>query len=417
MVIKKAIKDWLFKRRYYIFLIVISLNLVSLIFFNGPIWGALCYLLYFIIIVWIFYLICKFSREYLSKYIKNKWKRFAIMYLILCLILLTLVPYISTMEHIRAEANKPLLKSIVGDLIIGAESDEERTLAVLEWFNLSNDNIYNDYHLSVKGVPNYPLLGDFLKIYLGPPYIGIRIVNDEDSLWILTSRYGHCGEYGLLFRDMANEAGLNVRRIRCAGEDHVWNEVMIDGEWVIIDSTRVGSSEDNGYNVSSDFMEKKVAGNRNLPNGNVSYVTSDYLNGTEVDVTSRYTTITNITIYTNGSKGNPLENIQLNIISYNRFGDDTDFSCKTNNDGYCNFSFGGGEYLIEARTNDFIPLYGSVLVEFSEDTPNHTVDIELTRDWTKNDFLLWGLLLLSIGLMAFGLANIVKTLRNKFRKK
>lgn len=53
-------------------------------------------------------------------------------------------------------------------------------------------------------------------------------------MWILASRCGACIEYSLLYRGLAVASNLTVRSVHNPGEDHNWDEVLINGSWVIV---------------------------------------------------------------------------------------------------------------------------------------------------------------------------------------
>jgi hypothetical protein len=376
----------------FIFILFI-INLIALFFINGYFWVILAYTLWFFIISTIFLVGIIYFKKYKKqpeKKIKKIYKRLLTIMIIIILLIISIYSYplfLLPVSHIRSETNTQELKSIVSELIKGAKTDEEKVQAILEWFNSSNNYIFNDYHLWRKGVYGIKIWprGQF-KIYLGEPYFGVRTFSDDDSLWILTSRYGHCGEYGLIFRDMANAAGLTVTKVTCSGEDHDWNEVQINNNWIVIDATRVGSAPDNGYNVSYDFMEKKVAGDRGTINGNVSYIEAEYPNGTKLDVTSKYTDMVNVTIFIYDENRKPVQDATITIYSNNRY----DFintekrGIITNESGQCTFSIGSGEYTIQAKTNDIIPLFGEIKDDFFEDTITHSLSIGLKQDISKS---------------------------------
>lgn len=392
----KLTKD---KTTLYIPIVLLLINSLTLFILDGPFWG-LFIITFFIIICLI--IVIRIS-TYLERYKINRIQEIAIGIILVSIILPCFILYMGFTTHIKAEVNKPELQTIVNELIQDVNTDEEKTLKLLEWFDYYSDNIFNNYQLSKQGVPGISFLnsGTF-SIYLEPPYIGIRTFNDEDSLWVLTSRYGHCGEYGLIFRDMANASGLIARKVTCNGEDHVWNEILIDGEWKIVDSTAVYLPDRDGYDLSNDFMEKKV----NRIHGNVSYVYAEYLNGTKVDITYRYTNLTNITISAIDEDGNDLHNIKIIVKSNNRYHKrNTGLNNDTNDNGSCTFTIGGGNYTFEALSNDIIPLYGEITDEFPENHSSHEATIILKSDWTKSQ--IWYYLVVILIISFIGIIYIV----------
>ena len=378
---------------FFLFIIIFS---TILFIINGYIWVIFAFFLWLILLSLIFFILAKFVSK------KKKKSRSKVFTTILILLFLSVYSYpcfLMPISHFRSEGNKEELKIIVNELIKDTNSDEEKTKAILEWFNITDNNIFNNYHLGRKGV--FSLLiwprGQF-RLYLCEPYFGIRTFNDDDSLWILTSRYGHCGEYGLIFRDLADAAGLQVRKITCSGEDHVWNEVLIDDNWVVIDATRVGSASDSGYNVSPRFIEQKVAGNRGTLNGSVSYVEAEYLNGTKVDVTETYTNIVTFNILVIDESNTAIPNAKIFIKSNNRYDliDTKKTGLITNNSGLCSFYIGGGNYKFEVITDEYIPLYGELTGEYLENNSFYNLTIYVKSDWTKGFSFLIHLILIII---------------------
>jgi len=325
--------------------------------------------------------------------------------------------FVEPIAHIQAEKNEYQLEQIVEKLIKGADTDESKTMSILKWFDFNADNIYNAYYLEHKRKAKiYPIFWPFsrtgVSLITKKPYIGIRVYNDKDSLWVLTTRYGHCGEFALLFRDMANAAGLKVRRIVCPGENHEWNEVLIDNKWVIIDATRVGIAKDNGFDLPPSFMENKIANEKHISQGNVSYVYAEYVNGSIVDVTPIYTNVTNITIRVMDEKGYPFAGVKLYVISHNR-------DCPrntgipnliTNKSGICTFSIGGGRYTIKAVKDGFIPLHGEIKITAIENQPYNNATIYLKRDFTKIYILVF---LIAIPMIMIYIAIYIKDKKRK----
>jgi hypothetical protein len=279
--------------------------------------------------------------------------------------------------------NKPELERIASDLVIDTENDYEKTLAVLEWFDEDNKNIYNDYHLYEKDIKGFhPYFVNHFEIFGEEPYIGIRNFLYSSSLWILTSKFGWCGEFALLFRDIANACGLNVRQVVCNGEDHVWNEVLINGSWVRVDATK-HHPQDNGFNLSKYFMERKVG--TDIPGvryGNVSYIYAEWLNGTRVDVTYRYTNLTNISLKVIDEEGNPISNIPVKLYSHNRVKKlYTGLSKNTNSTGECLFTIGGGDYSFKVDGGFFSILKGENRSKFPENDSYHEFEVIVKNDW------------------------------------
>ncbi|MBA7465546.1 hypothetical protein ES707_00716 [subsurface metagenome] len=65
------------------------------------------------------------------------------------------------------------------------------------------------------------------------------------SGWYLFLNKGNCGEFGIVFEDMANRTGLTCRTVKIDGfidfdghtNNHAWSEVLInETEWVVADS-------------------------------------------------------------------------------------------------------------------------------------------------------------------------------------
>jgi len=368
----------------------ISINISVLFVIEGPLWGLFCLTLWILISVLTIFFLLQFLSRIISKMkmvlMKGKGDTNRLSSCIWRLVIagmclsLSFYPFMSYMTHLKAESNKVLLEMIVSDIVKDAKTDREKVTKILEWFDRSKRNMYNYYYLNKKGVINLELLPN-IRIFLGEPYIGIRVFNDRDSLWILTSRYGHCGEYALLFRDMANAAGIEVRRIRCLGENHEWNEVKLNGSWVPVDATAVNLPLRDGF-VTFDFMERKVAGDMRTRQGNVSYVYAEYLNGTIVDVTSSYTNLTNITILVVDDQGMPVPDARVEIFSHNRGRKwSTGLTKVTDSLGVCKFNIGGGDYTFEVKKGTIIPLTGRKREKFSEGI-SYNITIKLHKDWT-----------------------------------
>jgi len=175
-----------------------------------------------------------------------------------CLLIAYAVLYFVVPLYVMGYVNKENregLQSLVSGIIEDSVNGTERVRKIYEWMT-------NSTHLT--NVYRSCSIDNYIVFIPKPPFICLRLVGEEYPLWFLSSRCGACMEYSLLFREMANAANLTVRSVHNPGEDHNWDEVLINGEWIIVDA---------GWpilNPSSSFYEV----GRGL---NVSYVYGMYL--------------------------------------------------------------------------------------------------------------------------------------------
>lgn len=267
------------------------------------------------------------------------------------------------------------IQNIVIDITEGCNNETSKLNAILKWFNRNDngpENFSNMYYrkrvdknvLLHFNIPSIIECFYFTEL----PYVGVRFEPLNNNIpWIITTRCGMCGETGILFTEMAKSAGLNVSTVYCTPEDHVWNEVYIDGdkEPIIVDATAVKLPNATGIK-SQDFMQQKVAGNWGRYNeypkeGNISFVYAKFPNDSDkYNITDRYTGVVDITVNVTDSDEKPASNVSVKVISYNR-PDVIRRSCWglekiTNEKGQVTFSLGGGRYKFELqREGDILP--------------------------------------------------------------
>jgi hypothetical protein len=177
----------------------------------------------------------------------------------------TVIPVI----NFKVDQNSVELEQIVDELTGNLNSDLGRTKAIFEWFNSSNYNMFNTWRPAV--IRYICAEGTFLSLRGRIPYlvkVCVRCYDDSNPLWILTSRSGNCGEYARLFTEMADRANLTVRTIRPEEMDHVWNEVYIDGKWIVVDPSRFWFNPDPYHyeNESGNFSGDNYYLNKILVN-------------------------------------------------------------------------------------------------------------------------------------------------------
>lgn len=177
---------------------------------------------------------------------------------------------------------------------------------------------------------------------------------------------------------MADALGYKTRRVHAPGEDHVWNEIKINKDWIPVDPTNV--SQTNGGDGWQDytFFEWKE--------GNASYVWAEYLhNKTIEDRTERYTDLTNITIHTVDQNNISVSDVSITIISNNLHNTDRTYETyikgkpkpNTNKTGYCTFQIGGGTYKFKASHDKYIG--ESDWINFSDQYPSHDFIFNLSK--------------------------------------
>jgi len=408
--IKKLVywmKNNIFVVIFYFIFVVITIILLLL---NGPRWSFFVIALWIWIFIAIFYIVFKlskslfyriftksddyFNKRRIAKGKSNKqgfFKEFSkimikinslfysglLAFIVVYLLLTSIVPftgYMSAMTQWKADQNQDELESIVNELLKDITDNATKTKSLLAWYDEYSHNIYNDYRLWAKKCLLFRLDGEQIEIYSCEPYIGVRTYADDFSLWILTSRFGHCGEYALLFRDMADLAGLQVRKCTCSGENHCWNEVYINDSigWKTVDATQVFLPEYNGYdNVNSVNIRNKLS-------GNLSRVIAEYPDGRTVDVTQNYTSVVNITVIVRDNLGNPIPEAIVQIYSNNRdIGRYTEISEITNQTGEYTFIIGSGNYTFKAWNKNKTK-NGTLTKIFSEEVLSDYASIEIS---------------------------------------
>jgi len=266
--------------------------------------------------------------------------------LISYLILYYIVPFY--IMPLVDEENRKSLHFLTSAILRDSKDDDiEKTQRIYEWMIDSNHltNIYRDYKID-----------NYIVFLLRPPFMCLRLTGEKYPLWVLFSKCGACMEYSLLFREIANSANLTVS-VHNPGEDHNWDEVLINGEWIIVDSSLPV------FNPTPDFYEVK----RNL---NVSYVYGEYPNGTIVNLTERYTNTSLVKILVLDEDNKPIEFANIQFYSFNLNNQEREIKhleCFTDQNGSCNVRLGGGKYKIKViKLDDFVGYFNEVSFELIE---------------------------------------------------
>lgn len=398
--IKNIKKTRIYKINYGIFL-SISFYLISILIALSNVAGGK-YFFYFVLtigsinLVYEIYIVVSHLRKndlesfYDTKkfqiYKNKQMKLFKIQFIILLLVLLTPAYYVGgTYLFTNTESE---LYQIVNDLVDESMNETQRVNVILSWFNRGGDKL-NFSNMYYRTKEKDVLLGlcNSIFVYDAEPFFGFRLL--DEPKWIIASKCGMCGETATLFREMGVIAGLNVSSAYCVAEDHVWNEVYLNGinEPLIIDATAIDSSKNNSKLYQSEgFMEEKIAGDQRRAGekpeeGNVSFVYCEFKGESKKhDVTYRYTDIINLTINVSDSNGKPIKDCSVKIKSYNRPGKEGSTSWglnKTTDEfGQCTFSIGGGRYKFDLKQEGDWFSMETNLVRFWEDESKQYFNIE-----------------------------------------
>jgi len=250
------------------------------------------------------------------------------------------------MKMVDIKNRETLLNSI--SFIVGnSTNDVEKALRIYNWIenSVGLTNVYADrYNIDY-----------YIYFISKPPFVCLRLRNKNYPLWVLTSKCGACEEYSLLFREIANMANLTVRSIHNPGEDHNWDEVLINGSWIIVDPGWPI------FNPPPSFyeMNRSINGSNGL---NMSYVYGVYPNGTIIDLTERYTNVSLLKISVVDENNDPIEGAILRFDSFNLLENGKEISnleCTTGKDGTCELKLGGGSYRAKVFIGNKIFGYGN----------------------------------------------------------
>ena len=275
--------------------------------------------------------------------IEVRLSRLSYFLILLILILPVFFPLLTqhALTVLNQKNNEEVALAISG-LISPSLNDTEKARVIFDYVHSTMKNTYfSDVSI--------PLIGS-IGLYHSDRYgffVCWRIDNYTFANMLWHERCGACREYAMLFMKLAEYSNLTVRMIYDLGEDHSWDEVLLDGQWIVVDPSA------GMFNVSPLVYEDQW--------GKVlSYIYAIYPNGSKVDVTSRYTTTAMVNIIVINKHKEPIPGIKVYVISHNYFkeGRFAGLVCITNRNGRCTIKLGGGAYTLVAKSNDHIPLYG-----------------------------------------------------------
>jgi len=371
----------------------VILSLLLLFFTNGTLWMILVIIIWFNILITPIVLFFDYcfrkvkDKENRSKTRIPQWKKtvvnallsYSLASLVIIILVLSMVSFpmiFSPVLEWKAELSKEELQNEINELIKDCSNNEEKTITILKWFDRYSGNTYNIW--------GHPAFGSIVFGDGDPHYciFCIRIFEREPPLWVYVSRCGACEEHSVFFREMADMAGLKIRSVICPGIDHLWAEVNIEGEWIIVEPANVVlRNNKTGYNLTAESFEKSHASRTK----NISYVYAEYSNGTIEDITYRYSgNLSTVSISVVDENLNPVSHAKVTVFSNNRFiRRDIGLSFETDNNGKYLLKIGGGNITFETIKDNDIYLYNESTHIFA-DGEYYDITIVLKKDWTKD---------------------------------
>jgi len=259
--------------------------------------------------------------------LRNKW---SIILIVILSIIIFMELYSPLIMHWASESYiKDNLKEFANTYTQNISSQEGKAIALVRWQ-------YSNY----KGVYTYnqfPFI-PFIRFKGFDFKICQRTDKDKDPSWVFFSKCGACGESAMLYGELVRAIGLKARVIKNPGEDHSWNEVLINNSWVVMDASW------NATNVPRSYYGQAK---------NLSYVFYEE-NGEKIDITKEYTNKTGVLIIKLPEKyNNPNVQIISHFLSPPR---DSEYKCNWINNT-CKAELGINNYTLIVSAGKFIKKY------------------------------------------------------------
>jgi hypothetical protein len=272
------------------------------------------------------------------------------------------------------------------------------------------------------------LIADWLKehmtydtkssyFYPVPPFLLWRM-SSPDPAWVMTIKRGGCEEYAILFTEMARSVGIESRVVHNPSEDHVWSEVFINGSWTHFDPTLSKGNRFNNPGLYERSREKGGWGKQ------LSYVFFIDNNGTQQDITERYTSTGRLIIKVEKDNA-PVENAK--VIVKSRFLMENSPSYRvplfvsekyTNATGLCSFDLGGNNFTVIAQLGTVFGYKDETIVHLNEnDSVSATLRLsELSLLLSSEDILMISFVTSASALLITEFVVIYKKLRTKSKQ-
>ncbi len=270
--------------------------------------------------------------------LRNKW---SIIILAVLSIILFMELYMPLIMHWSSEYYiKDKLKEFSNNYTQNIPSTEDKATALLRWEYANYKGVYTYGQLPF--IPFIRYKGSNFKICQ-------RTDKDNDPSWIFFSKCGACGESAMLYAELVSAIGLKSRVIKNPGEDHSWDEVLINNTWIVMDPSW------NATNVPRSYYGEAK---------NLSYVFYEE-NGRITDITREYTNKTGVLIIKIPEKyKNPDIKVISHFLSPHR---DSEYNCRWINNT-CEAQLGINNYTLIVTAGKFIRMYDKQETSVEQDS-------------------------------------------------
>ena len=337
-----------------------------------------------------------------------------ILVLLLLVILCILTPELFALlsyPEIKAQSGAEI-ENFVGTLDQNCSS-YEKIEKIMDFVVLDYYQTYGKeptFHLDPLWI-RFPVYGDLTKNRSVKPHIRpLSLLFCEDPYLIAYYKTGACGALAVLFNKTATEAGYNSRIVGTQAEDHVWNEVYLDNQWVHVDPTLYYHSSKGDLRFENLWFNHPSAYSELNWYGGYSKI---LVKDAKEDISSRYLCLSNISV----NFLEPADRIKVKPI-----GGKGPYSLEdtVDNTTYA-FSIGSKDYSITAE-KDVIPylLIKEDICNFTA-VKNSTLQLELSPKNVKPTMLLMSIfsvfILVILGVEVYCLGVTIWNKRSKIENK
>ena len=179
---------------------------------------------------------------------------------------------IRLLENIEGNKYREVIRKTVSVWSLTEKSIYTQSISEINW---------SDESLAVKKAKELvnSQMSDLQKVEAIYKYVVANFKYDYDKAATVTSGYvpkldlifeskkGICYDYSAIFAAMTRSVGVPTKLVKgytdnIQGQYHAWNEVLLDGEWQVIDTTYDAAFIKAGYSVDQYKLAEAYAGSK-----------------------------------------------------------------------------------------------------------------------------------------------------------